>query len=345
MLVVPRLAWPSWRWMTLSGTPSPASSTAWHCAADAAQGGASHRPGPRPDGTRPAPGARPGPSARGGVNDAEQRSDRPLDASGEPGRQLLPAPGVHADLAPTAALAPPREQRSPPRIEVALAQCEWFLDAQSAAPEHHDQRPQASAVVIVGGLAHHRDDLLHGRRVGGIELPVVAWRATGVVGRHGRGRAPPTGGIEHSRDGHGISSQSHSRQGPPLYQRRRVPERRDVGDGALSLRLGAHGDARVSIRSGRRRLDPGDARIDGGSETETPLGSAGTSHVRCLSMPRDTTQPWRIPPRRDRGRGALCFVLHHPGAGETLAIWLAALPPEQSGGMMLRPLSRGSRVA
>ena len=62
-------------------------------------------------------------------------------------------------------------------------------------------------------------------------------------------------------------------------------------------------------------------------------------------MPRDTTQPWRIPPRRDRRRGALCFVLHHLGAGETLAIWLAALRPEQSWGMMLRPLSRGSRVA
>src|ERR671920_2416861 len=29
MLVVPRLACPSWRWMTLSGTPSWASSTAW----------------------------------------------------------------------------------------------------------------------------------------------------------------------------------------------------------------------------------------------------------------------------------------------------------------------------
>jgi hypothetical protein len=26
---MPRLAWPSWRWMTLSGTPSRAISTAW----------------------------------------------------------------------------------------------------------------------------------------------------------------------------------------------------------------------------------------------------------------------------------------------------------------------------
>jgi hypothetical protein len=101
---------------------------------------------------------------------------RRFDAGAEPGRHLLPAPGVHADLAPTAALALAHEQGSPPRIEVALAQCECLLDAQSAAPEHDDQRPQPRAVAIVGGLAHHRDDLLHGWRVGGIELPLVAGR-------------------------------------------------------------------------------------------------------------------------------------------------------------------------
>jgi hypothetical protein len=150
---------------------------------------------------------------------AEQRPDRQLDPVAEPGRQLLPAPGDHADLAPTATLALAHEQRPPPRIEVALAQCERLLDAQPAAPEHDDQRPQASTVAIVGSSAHHRDDLLDGRRVGGIELSLVAGRATGVVARHRRGRSPPTGGIERSRDGHGISSQSNSRQGLLLYRR------------------------------------------------------------------------------------------------------------------------------
>ena len=29
--MMPRLLWPSWRWMTISGTPSRASSTAWAC--------------------------------------------------------------------------------------------------------------------------------------------------------------------------------------------------------------------------------------------------------------------------------------------------------------------------
>jgi hypothetical protein len=60
------------------------------------------------------------------------------------------------------------EQRSAPRIEVALAQGERLLDAQSAAPQHDDQGTEASAVAIIGGLAHHGDDLFHGRWVGGI---------------------------------------------------------------------------------------------------------------------------------------------------------------------------------
>jgi hypothetical protein len=88
-----------------------------------------------------------------------------------------------------------------------------------AAMERDDQRPQASAVAIVGSSAHHRDDFFDGRRVGGIELPLVAGRATGVVARQGCGRSPPTGGIERSRDGHGISSQSNSGQGLLLYRR------------------------------------------------------------------------------------------------------------------------------
>ena len=48
----------------------------------------------------PDAGARPRPAAGRAVDDAEHRPDRQLDPSGEPGSQLLPAPGVHADLAP-----------------------------------------------------------------------------------------------------------------------------------------------------------------------------------------------------------------------------------------------------
>src|SRR5687767_8747286 len=50
-------------------------------------------------------GGRPGPPPRGAVDDAEQRSDRQLDARLEPGRELLPRPVVHADLAAPAAVA------------------------------------------------------------------------------------------------------------------------------------------------------------------------------------------------------------------------------------------------
>src|SRR4051812_24523165 len=83
-------------------------------------------------------GARSGAPAGRAVDDAEQRADRQLEASGEPGPQLLPAPGVHADLAPATALAVAHQQRPAPGVEVALAERERFLNAQSAAPEHDD---------------------------------------------------------------------------------------------------------------------------------------------------------------------------------------------------------------
>ena len=41
-----------------------------------------------------------------------------------------------------------------------------------------------SAVAIVARLTHHGDDLLHRRRVRGIQLPLVAGRATGVIAGH-----------------------------------------------------------------------------------------------------------------------------------------------------------------
>jgi hypothetical protein len=55
-------------------------------------------------------GARPGPPAGRAVDDAKQRPDRELDASGEPRSKLLSAPGVHADLTAAAAFAVAHEQ-------------------------------------------------------------------------------------------------------------------------------------------------------------------------------------------------------------------------------------------
>jgi len=53
-------------------------------------------------------------------------------------------------------------------------------------------------------LAHHGDDLLDGRRVGGVLLALVAWRTTGVVARQRRWRTASAGRIEQRCDGHGI---------------------------------------------------------------------------------------------------------------------------------------------
>jgi hypothetical protein len=84
-------------------------------------------------------GARPRPPAGRAVDDAEQRSDRQLEAGGEPRPQLLPAPGVHANLAAPAALAVAHQQRPAPRVEVALAERQRLLHSQPPAPEHDDQ--------------------------------------------------------------------------------------------------------------------------------------------------------------------------------------------------------------
>src|SRR5687768_16819034 len=136
--------------MTLSGTPSRASSTAW---AWRSWCGAKRRRMPAPAELDAHVGARPRPSARWAVDDAEQRSDRQLDPGSEPGSQLLPAPGIHADLAAATALAVAHEQRPARRVEVALAQRQRLRNAQSAAPEHHDQSAQPVAMAVVAGLA------------------------------------------------------------------------------------------------------------------------------------------------------------------------------------------------
>src|SRR4051812_47755057 len=200
MLVVPRLAWPSWRWITLSGTPSRASSTAWAwrswCGAKRRRipaWAASRRNSTRAlalDHGRPRVG--PSMTQNSGPTGSSRRA-----ASGEPGAQLLPAPGVHADLAAPAALAAAHQQPAAPEVAVALAERQRLRDAQPAPPEHDHQRAQPLAVGVVAGLAHHGDDLVHGRRVGGIEPPLVAGRTSGVIPGHRRRRATPTSGIEH----------------------------------------------------------------------------------------------------------------------------------------------------
>jgi hypothetical protein len=69
-------------------------------------------------------GARSRPPAGRAVDDAEQRPDRQLGPCAQPRPKLLPAPLVHPDLAPPAALAAADQHRSAPRIQVVPGQSE-----------------------------------------------------------------------------------------------------------------------------------------------------------------------------------------------------------------------------
>src|SRR4051794_33327807 len=130
MLVMPRLVWPSWRWVTMSGTPlachldgvgvaelvrreAPAHASRRGGLAELCAGG----------------GCRPGAPAGRSAQDAEQRSDGQCDADLEPWLELFPGPVVHADLATAPALAAAHEQRAAARVEVGLAERQRLVDA------------------------------------------------------------------------------------------------------------------------------------------------------------------------------------------------------------------------
>src|SRR5215212_5821743 len=63
-------------------------------------------------------GVGPVPSTRRSGEDAEQRSDWKLEPSLKPGLQLLPAPGVHADLASAATFAVTHEHGPAAWVEI-----------------------------------------------------------------------------------------------------------------------------------------------------------------------------------------------------------------------------------
>jgi hypothetical protein len=87
-------------------------------------------------------GCRPRSSLRRSVDDAEQRADRHLLAELQPRLELLPAPGIHADLSPLPALAAANENRATVRVEIALGQGERLADPQSSAPQDDEQAAQ-----------------------------------------------------------------------------------------------------------------------------------------------------------------------------------------------------------
>src|SRR5437667_6482839 len=103
---MPRLACPSWRWMTTMGTPSCAISTACACRTWC---GANRRRTPaiaavRRSCLRAAEGF---PVTAGGraADDAQQDANGQLGADLEPRLELIPRPSIHTHLAATVALA------------------------------------------------------------------------------------------------------------------------------------------------------------------------------------------------------------------------------------------------
>src|SRR5215210_4327189 len=185
---MPRLVWPSWRWMMISGTPSRAISTAcaWRSWCGAKRRRTPAWRATRRSSDRAAAAAH----GRPRVAPLTTQNSGPTGSSTrglEPGRELLPGPVVHADLAAAAALAAPHQQRAAARVQVGLGERERLADPQAGSPQHDDQAAQPAAVYAVARAAHHSDDLLDRGRIGRVAHPLVARRPAGVKLRHGGG--------------------------------------------------------------------------------------------------------------------------------------------------------------
>jgi hypothetical protein len=107
--------------------------------------------------------------------------------------ELLPAPGVHADLAAPSALATPNDQRAAALI--GLGEDERFPDAQPSAPQDH-HHPRSRWPCAASPAAHDGDDLIDLWRIGRIAQTLVARRSTSVKAGHRRRRSTPTGAAD-----------------------------------------------------------------------------------------------------------------------------------------------------
>jgi hypothetical protein len=83
-------------------------------------------------------------SARGAVDDAEQRPDRQPAAGREPWFELPAGPLGDADLAASAALAAPHQQRPAAPVRVGLGERRRLADARAGAPRHDDQAARSA---------------------------------------------------------------------------------------------------------------------------------------------------------------------------------------------------------
>jgi len=111
---------------------------------------------------------------------AEEWTYRQGDSADAPRLNVLPTPVIHPGLAPFPTFAVTDEQGPANGVEIALRQIQGLLDSQAGPPEHGDQAAGPDALDVVSRLAHHRDDLLHARRVGR-EAPALVMSTAGTV--------------------------------------------------------------------------------------------------------------------------------------------------------------------
>ena len=149
-------------------------------------------------------GSRPRPSRRGSVDHAEKRANRQLNPELQPGIKLLPSPTVHPNLAALATLAMADEHRSAPGLEVSLGERQSLADPKTGSPEDYGEPSKAQSRRPLPGLAHHSDDLLHPRWIGGVAAPLVLRSATGVITGECGWRASTACGIKLSNGVHGL---------------------------------------------------------------------------------------------------------------------------------------------
>ena len=65
------------------------------------------------------------------------------------GRELLPRPGVHADLAALAAFAVAHEDGAARGVKIALGEGKCFADPQAGAPKHDDHAAHPQSVGAI----------------------------------------------------------------------------------------------------------------------------------------------------------------------------------------------------
>jgi hypothetical protein len=204
-------------------------------------------------------GGRPRPAARRTVDDAEQRSDRQLNAGLEPGRELSPGPVMHPDLAAAAPLAVPYQYRPAARVQVGFG--ERGLRGCVARLATAQQSGRAAACRERRrrrGAAHHVDDLLDRRRSAGYRIPCCAAggrleRTCQASASHRRPalqqpRARRHGSPASSRASDGGRRHRATARTRPLLGRRRTPELPPAATDARRRAVGGDSESAAAAR-------------------------------------------------------------------------------------------------